>query len=550
MRSRLLPALVLSIAFLAAACTDTDQGLIATKSNGTPTATDPGSTDGTDGSNGTSGPETTGTDSTGTDSTGPDTTDPETTDPGTGTTGVGDGGNPQDAFGWQDYFGDGTVDSGQLEVPIDYTDPSKGTFTLNVARHNAAKPNERIGALLVNRGGPGFESADFALYADQIYSKDLVDHFDIVAWDPRGTGLSTPAIDCVTDYDKYFATPDITPDDDAERQENVDLSKEFEDDCATKNADILQFIGTNNTARDMDSIRQALGEEQISYFGFSYGSELGATWATLFPDTVRAAVLDGASDPQADFITSSLQQNKGFEDALNNFLADCSSHSDCPFNNGGDAEDAFDALMKSLDENPVPSTAGRPDINLSVALSAVVEAMYSESSWPTLAQGLADAADGNGQGLLDLYDEYFQRQPDGSYDNSLEAFQTITCMDTSERLTVEQADATVPDFMKNAPRLAPSTVGPYFCTFFPPTDDPRVEITGAGAGTILVVGTTGDPATPLASSQNMANDLEDGVLLTVVGNQHTGYDVNECSMSTVDSYLIDKTVPPEGTRCG
>ena len=535
MRPRLLPALVLTMAVLATACTDTDQGLTATRSKSTPSATDTPSTD------------TPSTDPSSTDSPPTDDTD------GPGNTGIpdttGDGGNSQAAFGWDDYFGDGTVDYGTLEVPIDYDDPSKGSFELTVARHNAAKPNERIGSLLVNRGGPGFESADFAIYADQIYSADLVDHFDIISWDPRGTGLSTPAIDCVSDYDKYFATPDITPDDEAERQENVDLAKEFEEDCATKNADILQYIGTNNTARDMDSIRQALGEETISYFGFSYGSELGATWATLFPETVRAAVLDGASDPQADFITSSLQQTKGFEDALNTFLADCSAKTDCPFNNGGDAEGAFDALMKSLDENPVPSTSGRPDINLTVALTGVTEAMYSESSWPALAQALADAKDGKGEGLLDLYDEYYQRQPDGTYDNSLEAFQTITCMDTSERLTVEQADATVPEFMKVAPRVSPGTVGPYFCTFYPATDDPRVDITGKGAGTILVVGTTGDPATPLASSQNMANDLEDGVLLTVKADQHTGYDVNSCSQGTVDAYLIDKTVPAEGTTC-
>jgi len=521
MRPRSLTALLVALAVLSA-CTDTDQGLRATRSKSRTGAADTSPTGGTDDPAAAAGST-------------PDTTV--------------DGGNSQNAFGWDDYFGDGSVDYGKLSVPIDYDDPSKGSFELTVARHNATKPNERIGSLLVNRGGPGFESADFAIYADQIYSADLVDHFDIISWDPRGTGLSTPAIDCISDYDKYFATPDITPDDVAERQQNVDLSKEFEDDCATKNAKILQFVGTNNAARDIDSIRRALGEDTISYLGFSYGSELGATWATLFPDTVRAAVLDGASDPQADFVTSSLQQTKGFEGALTSFLADCSAKSSCAFHSDGDAEGAFDALMKSLDDGPVPSESGRPDVNLTVALTAVTEAMYADSSWPALAQALADAQRGDGKGLLALYDEYYQRQPDGTYDNSLEAFQTITCMDSSERLTVEQADATVAEFMKAAPRISPGTVGSYFCTFFPPSDDPRVEITGKGAGPILVVGTTGDPATPLASSQNMANDLEGGVLLTVKANQHTGYDVNSCSMGTVDAYLINKTVPAEGTTC-
>jgi pimeloyl-ACP methyl ester carboxylesterase len=299
----------------------------------------------------------------------------------------------------------------------------------------------------------------------------------------------------------------------------------------------------------MDSIRQALGEKKISYFGFSYGSELGAVWATLFPDTVRVAVLDGASDPNADFTTGSLQQSKGFEDALDNFLKDCSAKSDCTFHNNGDAGGTFDKLMKSLDDTPIASTSGRPNINLTVALSAVTEALYSQSSWPQLAQALTDAQAGTGKGLLDLYDQYFQRQPDGSYDNSLEAFQTITCMDTAERLTVAQEDATVPQFLKIAPRIAPSTIGSYFCTFYPKSEDPVVKVTGKGAGTILVVGTTGDPATPLASSQNMANDLEHGVLLTVVADQHTGYGVNQCSYDNVDHYLIDIKIPATGTRC-
>ena len=176
----------------------------------------------------------------------------------------------------------------------------RARFELYLARHLATKPDERIGTLLVNPGGPGFGGSELAVHADQIYGQTLLDHFDIVGWDPRGTGASEPAIDCIDDYDHFFAGADITPDDEAERQQLVDLAKEFADDCVDKNADILQYVGTNNSARDMDAIRRALGEDTISYFGFSYGSELGATWATMFPDTVRAAVLDGAVDPTAD----------------------------------------------------------------------------------------------------------------------------------------------------------------------------------------------------------------------------------------------------------
>lgn len=529
---RSLLVLALPFALLAAAC-NTDDGPVATGSNdnSATVTTEAGA-----------GSTTAGTE--------PVDTDPST-EPTVASTDPSATGVPMPdssaAFGWAE-FGQG-VETGSLEVPIDYTDPSKGTIDLYVSRHLAADPTKRIGSLLVNPGGPGFGGSDFAVYAEQIYSETLLEHFDIVGWDPRGTGLSEPAIDCVDDYDLYFAGTDITPDDQAERQELIDLADEFQTACATKNADVLQYIGTNNSARDMDAIREALQEPAISYFGFSYGSELGATWATLFPDTVRAAVLDGAADPNADFLESGLQQTAGFEKSIATFLARCSDDSDCAFNNGGDAEGAFDALMAGVDEQPIPSEPDRADVTRAMALTGVAQAMYSESFWPELEQALADGQSGDGSGLLALYDSYYQRQPDGTYDNSLEAFQTISCMDEAERLTVEQDDATAADYTAIAPRFAPGTTGTYFCTFYPEATDPRVAVTGAGAGPILVVGTTGDPATPLSSTENMAKALEQGVLLVVVADQHTGYGVNQCSYDTIDGYLVELTVPDDGVRC-
>ena len=455
-----------------------------------------------------------------------------------------------DNFEFVDFGSDGTVQVGHLEVPLNYDDPSLGTIDLYVTRH-LADPAQRIGSLLVNPGGPGFGGSDFAIYADQIYSQTLLDHFDIIGWDPRGTGLSTPAIDCVDDYDHYFADTDITPDDDAEKQQLIDLATEFTNNCVANNADLLPYVGTNNSARDMNAIREALGEDKISYFGFSYGSELGATWATLFPDTVRAAVLDGAADPDADFVESGLQQAAGFEGSIATFLAQCSTNPTCAFNNGGDAEGAFDALMADIDDRPIPTIDGRPDLSRGMALVGVADAMYSERKWPDLERALADAQVGDGAGLLALYDDYFQRQPDGTYDNSLEAFQVIVCEDDSDRLTVAEDDSTAYDYNVVAPRFAPGTTGSYFCTFFPAAHDPRVQITGKGAGPILVMGTTGDPATPLQSTRNMAKALEDGRLVIVTADQHTGYGVNQCSFDVVDNYLIDPVAnaPEDGFTC-
>ena len=453
-------------------------------------------------------------------------------------------------FDWTPSGDNDRVETGHLQVPRDYSDPSKGTFDLYLARH-LADPSMRIGSLLVNPGGPGFGGSDFAVSADAIYGQSILDHFDIIGWDPRGTGLSTPAIDCTADYDHFYASSDITPDTSAERQYMVDLAKEFAAECVKSNADIIDYIGTNNSARDMDAIRRALGEDTISYFGFSYGSELGAAWATLFPDTVRAAVLDGAADPNASYIESGLQQMQGFEDTFSSYLADCSADKECAFHNDGDAEGAFDALMKQLDTKPIPSAEGRPDVNLQVAVTAASQAMYSDSLWPILSDALASAQKGDGSGLLNLYDMYYQRTADGSYSNELEAFQTIFCMDDSERLTVAEEDATVTDVLNVAPRLAPGTTGSYFCTFFPKSSDPRVAITGKGAGPILVMGTTGDPATPLSSTKAMAAALQDGRLVIVTANQHTGYGVNQCSSDVIEQYLVDpvKNAPKNGTEC-
>ena len=191
----------------------------------------------------------------------------------------------------------GGIEEGWLDVPIDYADPAGGTFRLHLARHLAESASSRIGSLFINPGGPGFGGTIHALNAEVIYGEDLVRSFDIVAWDPRGTGRSEPVIDCIDNYDDYHAGTDVTPDDDVERQQLIDVAEDFAQRCTDANEDILQFVGTNSSARDIDTIRRALGEDEVSYLGFSYGSELGATWATLFPETVRAAVLDSAAEP-------------------------------------------------------------------------------------------------------------------------------------------------------------------------------------------------------------------------------------------------------------
>ena len=445
-----------------------------------------------------------------------------------------------DEFGWLDV-GDRTQE-GTLSVPLDYSDPNGDQITLFVVRHLAADPARRIGTLLVNPGGPGYGGSGLAYGAENIYGQALLDRFDIVGWDPRGTGLSEPAVDCVEDYDHFFGL-DSSPDTDAERQDLIDVGTEFGAACEAKAGDLLAHLSTADSARDMNAIREALGEATISYFGFSYGSELGATWATMFPDTARAVVLDGAIDPTVGYLEQNVQQAAGFEATFNEFLARCSADSSCAFHNGGNAEGAFDQLSAEIDARAVTVDADRTKVTQGVLFTAVAQAMYDQSYWPRLELALADLQDGDGTGTLDLYDNYYGYQF-GEWGNELEAYFAINCLDDPGSTGPDDLLSHEAEFAVAAPRLGRGWMAELlFCSVWPVPAAPPITITGAGAGPIVVMGTTGDPATPLQATRNMAAALEDGHLIVVKADQHTGYGVNSCGDNTIDNYLVDPSVP-------
>jgi pimeloyl-ACP methyl ester carboxylesterase len=402
--------------------------------------------------------------------------------------------------------------------------------------------------LLVNPGGPGFGGSSLADDAAYYFSESLLNRFDIIGWDPRGTGLTTPAVDCVDSFDEYVGL-DSPPDTPEEKQALIDASQAFNDKCEENAGTILPYISTRASAADMNSIRLALGEEKITYFGFSYGSELGATWATMYPNTVRAAVLDGATDPLSTSTEAGLAQAGGFEKQLTTFLAQCSKKATCEFHNDGNSEDAIDALLLDLDANPLVVSAERTPVTQGVAFTAIAQAMYSDSYWPQLQSALADAQKGDGAGLLALYDDYYQRKSDGSYGNELEAFLAISCLDDPGASSVEEVDASVDAFVAAAPRLGANFAHGYSCALWPVPQAQQVTVSGKGAGPIIVIGTTGDASTPLSSSRKMAKALESGVLLVVEADQHTGYGINTCIITAVDNYLIDLTVPVNETTC-
>jgi len=440
------------------------------------------------------------------------------------------------------------VECGNIEVPFDYADPEQGSFVLYVKKLNAASPADRIGSMMVNPGGPGFGGSSLADDAQYYFSQDLIDRFDIIAWDPRGTGESTPAVNCVDTFDEYFGL-DSPPETPEEKQALIDASQAFNDKCAENSGTILPYISTKASAQDINSLRLALGEEKVSFFGFSYGSELGTTWATMFPETVRAIVVDGAVDPNASSIQEGMNQAKGFEGQLATFLKQCSERTTCEFHNDGDAEAAFDKLVLDIDAKPLEVSKDRTLVTQGVLFTAVAQAMYSDYYWPQLSEALSAAQGGDGKGILQLYDDYYQRKDDGTYGNELEAFLAISCLDDPGATSTDEVDSHIEDFIAAAPRLGGNFAYGYSCALWPVKQAAKVNITGKGAGPIVVVGTTGDAATPLSSTRKMAQGLEQGILIVVDANQHTGYGANNCVVKAVDDYLIKLTVPAKETTC-
>jgi pimeloyl-ACP methyl ester carboxylesterase len=473
---------------------------------------------------------------------------PLSSEPTVATSQSGDSGNAEFTLRWTDCDDSAEVECATLTVPYDYGQPASGSFELHVRRRPAADPKRRIGSLLVNPGGPGFGGSNLADDARYYLSAELLAAFDVVGWDPRGTGRSTPAIDCIDDYDPIFGL-DATPDTEDERLALLSASESFVAGCLERSAEILPHVSTVNAARDMDVLRRALGEDRISYFGFSYGSELGAVWASLFPDTVRAAVLDGAVDPASTSLERSFAQAMGFERQLDAFLSDCARKRDCAYHSGGSPELALDRLLAELDERPLVVSTDRTPVTQGVAYTAIVQSLYTSYYWGRLASALASATRGDGSGLLSLYDDYFQRRSDGTFGNELEAFIAISCLDDPGPTSVDAVERNVERYLSIAPRLGGSFAYGYLCALWPEPQAERSEISARGAGPIVVIGTTGDAATPIESSRRMAAALEQGVFVIVEADEHTGYGLNRCVVDAVDTYLIEGRAPKHETRC-
>lgn len=437
-----------------------------------------------------------------------------------------------------------------LTVPLDYDRPGGETIELALLRVPAGDPDGRVGSLVVNPGGPGAPGTDYA--AAQVVGPAVADAFDVVGFDPRGTGNSAP-VDCLSDeeLDAYLAA-DPSPDDPAEVEAALAQNEAFFRGCTERSGELAAHLSTVEAARDMDVLRSALGEPELLYLGASYGTFLGATYAELFPDRVGRLVLDGAVDPTLDHEEGVLSQAGGFETALRAYVEACVAAGDCFL--GDSVEAGLTRVADFLDEvdaDPLPTADGR-ELTEGLAFIGLVTPLYARESWPALDVGLEQALGGDGSTLLRFADIYSSRTADGFTDNSAEAGAPINCLDDPGTTPVDQIPGRLPEVEAVAPTLARQFVWMMLgCVGFEPrTAEPAPTIRAAGAAPILVVGTTRDPATPYAGAVALAEQLESGVLLTRDGDGHTAYNVgNDCVDEAIEGYLVDGVVPDDGLRC-
>lgn len=436
-----------------------------------------------------------------------------------------------------------------IRVPLDYGAPNGQAITLSVARKpsTARKP---LGTLFINPGGPGGSGVNFL---PNFRAVDLRD-YNILSWDPRGVGGSTP-VECFTGtamqtYTEMDSSPDTPAEVQAWRAENT----AFGLSCLQRSGSLLGHISTDETVRDLDVLRQVAGSSKLDYFGFSYGTSVGARYAQLFPAQVGRMVLDGATwlgnGSASGYATGGVGQDVGFDRALNDFAAWCAEHDSRLGSSKKAVLKRITGLFDQLDRQPLKS--GKRELTQSLAVAGTTLLLYQNASYyKYLEEALSRAAvNRDGAALIFYADQLNYRAEDGSYGQTDYAFPAIRCLDSPD----QGIAAALMDW--RAEQKGSSAFGKYFgpdftCPTWPVAAkvNQSGSLTAAGAAPIVVVGTTRDPATPYEGAQAMARQLSSGVLLTLQGEGHTAYDQSACIRTQVNRYLLRGTVPKKGTTC-
>jgi pimeloyl-ACP methyl ester carboxylesterase len=443
-----------------------------------------------------------------------------------------------------------------VAVPVDYNNPGAAQIQLAVIRIPAT--GKRIGSLLVNPGGPGASAVDSVVgLAPVLADSPIRRSFDLVGFDPRGVGHSTPPVRCRTDaeFDAFRRDPmvDYSPTGVAHIEQ---VYRQLAQGCVNRmGPGFLANVGTASAARDMDGIRQALGDQQISYLGFSYGTELGTAYVEQFGDHVRAMVLDGAIDPAVGPVEENIRQMAGFQAVFNDYAADCARSADCPLGTDPNKwvsryHELVDPLVTAPAKTQDPRGLGYAD-----ATTGTINALYTPQYWKFLTSGLLGLARGTDPGdLLTLADDYQGRNPDGHYSNGQDAFNAIRCVDApspTDSAAWVDADRQI---RQVAPFLSYGQFTGYaprdLCAMWPvPATSQPHPAAPVAPGKVVVVSTTHDPATPYQAGVNLAQQLG-APLITFDGSQHTVvFTGDRCVDDAVVRYFVDQTSPPDNLRC-
>lgn len=437
-----------------------------------------------------------------------------------------------------------------LRVPLDYADANSRMIELALVRTPAKDPSRRIGSLLVNPGGPGASGVDFARSIAPAFPVEVRDRFDIVGFDPRGVAASTPLL--CHDNIQALAASEPEPSNDDQWAEVTRITRDFATLCGQRGGDLLPHLGSLDVVRDMDRIREAVGDDKLTYVGFSYGTLLGELYADRFPTRVRALVLDGAIDPGLTADEAPAQQAIGFERAIDGFNANCKQRS-CPLAEGG--KEPWSAIHDLVDQartKPIPA----PDLDRPAGAGEVLlgafQALYRPFSWRALERAVTEARNGDASTFVRLADAYLGRQGSGGYANQLEMNAAVNCLDYEYSRDLAHYRALADELVKVAPRIGRSmAAGGLGCALWPVPPQP-VDVTGAtGAPSVLIVGTTNDPATPFEWALAARKALPSGVLLTHEGDGHTVYLSGvRCVDDVVNAYLLNGVTPQDGSICG
>jgi pimeloyl-ACP methyl ester carboxylesterase len=440
----------------------------------------------------------------------------------------------------------GRFQCAELEVPVDHDAPEGAALTLAMVRRPASKPDERIGAILVNPGGPGGSAIDLAEALP--LPRELTERFDIIGVDPRGVGQSTP-LDCRTHLQAMYDA-DPTMEDDADRAAFLDISEQFVGECEANHGDLLPHLGTVDVARDMDLVRRALGDDQISWVGYSYGTSIGQQYARLFPTRVRAMVIDGVVDTTQTGLEAARDQAGGFDGALDAFIADCDAE-DCGLDRP--AGQAIDDVIAASEQAPIARRRADRPAGPGVVALAIAQGVRAPILWRQRAGALDDALDGNGDGLVKLADAYLGRLDDGTYPNGFEVYFAVGCLDAAWPAEADPIFTEAVEVGEDHPRVGEALVNDYVrCALWPTPPQPLEPIPSDidGLAPIVVISTTGDPATPYEAGVRVAASIPGAVLITNEGDGHTIFAQGKrCIDTPVVDYLVDLTVPAEGIRC-